>query len=70
MKPLYSILTVLAISIAIHASISYLNHLENKKIVDKIDQVGDRDAYLIGYREGYHIATKDLAYLNSTPEQH
>lgn len=68
MKPLYAILTVFAISIAIHSSISYFNHLENKKMVDKLDLVGESDAYLIGYREGYHVATKDLAYLNSTPE--
>ena len=68
MKPLYAILTVFAISIAIHSSISYFNHLENKRVVDKIDKVGESDAYLIGYRQGYHVATEDLAYLNSTTE--
>lgn len=68
MKPLYAILTVFAISIAIHSSISYFNHLENKRLVDELDKVGESDAYLIGYRQGYHVATEDLAYLNSTTE--
>lgn len=70
MKPLYAILTVFAISIAIHSSISYFNHLENKRLVDELDKVGESDAYLIGYRQGYHVATEDLAEISATKEVH
>jgi len=63
MKPFYSLLTVLVISIAIHASIYYFNSKDNKVVVDKLEKVND--IYIVGYEDGYHRATEDLAELNT-----
>ena len=66
MKPLYALFTVLAISIIAHASFSFLTFKSNKEVVDKIDKVAESKTYQLGYNEGYHAATKDLAEINST----
>jgi hypothetical protein len=70
MKPLYALFTVLAISIIIHASFSFLTFKSNKTVVDRIDKVAETETYQLGYNEGYHRATEDLADLNSTKEYH
>ena len=70
MKPLYALFTVLAISIIAHFCFSILTAKSNKEVIDRIDKVAETETYRLGYSEGYHRATEDLADLNSTKEYH
>lgn len=67
---LKSLSLIAGLSILIHGAISYFKHLDNQRVVDKIDAISESDQYAFGYAEGYHRATEDLADLNSTPEIH
>jgi len=65
---LKSLLLIAGLSVLIHISLLFLNHLDNQKVANKIDKIGESEQYTLGYAEGYHRATEDLAALNSTPE--
>lgn len=61
--PFLTFLPVLIISMIIHFSIYYFNSKDNRVVIDKLDKVND--IYVVGYEDGYHQATEDLAELNT-----
>jgi hypothetical protein len=66
-----SILSILTLSILIHVGLLFFKKrgfFDSKNVVSRSETA--EKAFDLGYQEGYHRATEDMAELNKTPEHH
>ena len=66
-----SLISIVTLSILIHASLLLLKRngvFEPESFVSRA-QTAEK-AFDLGYTEGYHRATEDMAEINKTPEHH
>ncbi len=66
-----SILSILTLSILIHICLLFFKKegISESELVEVRADTAEK-AFDLGYQEGYHRATEDMAELNKTPEHH